>query len=153
MEVYRCVHIYNYMYNIYMIWYIYILPDVFFFFGFAEETRAEEVDCPSLFLALCLGIEASKPQLIRVGPAELLAEEARNHISCRNIGSLLCTLECVYIYNPGCNFLYRIEGVGTPKTFDSGEPVWNPTVLQNQGPWAGNHPRTTNFDHFWTVSW
>ncbi|CAL1171236.1 unnamed protein product [Cladocopium goreaui] len=42
-----------------------------------EETRAEEVDCPSLFLALCLGIEASKPQLIRVGPAELLAEEAR----------------------------------------------------------------------------
>ena len=56
------------------------------------------MDCPSLFLALCLGIEASKPQLIRVGPAELLAEEARNHISCRNIGSLLCTLECVYIY-------------------------------------------------------
>jgi hypothetical protein len=89
---------YNYMYNIY-IYDIFIYYLTFFFWiGFAEETRAEEVDCPSLFLALCLGIEASKPQLIRVGPAELLAEEARNHISCRNIGSLLCTLECVYIY-------------------------------------------------------
>ena len=28
----------------------------------------------------------------------------------------------VFLY-PGCNFLYRIEGVDTPKTFDSGEPV------------------------------
>jgi hypothetical protein len=27
-----------------------------------------------------------------------------------------------YIYNPCCNFLSRIEGAGTPKTFDSGEP-------------------------------
>ena len=92
---------YNYMYNIYIyisIYDIFIYYLTFFWIGFAEETRAEEVDCPSLFLALCLRIEASKPQLIRVGPAELLAEEARNHISCRNTGSLLCTLECVYIY-------------------------------------------------------
>eukprot|EP00438_Fugacium_kawagutii_P008167 Skav203342 [mRNA] locus=scaffold284:705318:711484:- [translate_table: standard] len=42
----------------------------------SQETRPEEVDCPSLFMALACGIEACKPVLIRVGPAELLQEEA-----------------------------------------------------------------------------
>ena len=62
------------------------------------------------------------------------------------------TVILTYFTDPGCNFLFRIRGVDTPKTFDSGEPVCTPTVLQNQGPWAGKHPKTTHFGHFWTVS-
>ena len=50
----------------------------------------------------------------------------------------------VYMYNPPCNFLYRIEGVGTPKTFDSVETSCTPTLLQNQRPWAGKHPKIMN---------
>jgi len=42
-------------------------------------------------------------------------------------------------------------GAGTPKIFDSGEPSCTPTLLQNQRPWAGKHPKTTNFGHVWTV--
>jgi hypothetical protein len=59
----------------------------------------------------------------------------------------------IYIINPCCNFVSRIEGAGTPKTFDSGEPSCTPTLLQNQRPWAGKHPKTTHFWHFWTLSW
>ena len=62
-------------------------------------------------------------------------------------------LSGIHLHNPGCNFLYRIRGVDTQKAFDSVEPVCTPTVLQNQGPWAGKHPKTTHFGHFWTVSW
>ena len=56
------------------------------------------------------------------------------------------------LFNPCCNFLYRIEGVGTPKTFDSVEPSCTPTLLQNQRPWAGKHPKTINFGHIWIIS-
>ena len=58
----------------------------------------------------------------------------------------------IVFFYPGCKFLYRIRGVDTQKAFDSVEPVCTPTVLQNQGPWAGKHPKTTHFGHFWTVS-
>ena len=54
-------------------------------------------------------------------------------------------LSGIHLHNPGCNFLYRIRGVDTQKAFDSVEPVCTPTVLQNQGPWAGKHPKTTHF--------
>ena len=61
---------------------------------------------------------------------------------------------CIYIYthNPGRNFLYKIGGVGTPKTFDSVETFFSPTFLQNQRPWAGKHPKIINFGHIWTIS-
>ena len=58
------------------------------------------------------------------------------------------------VEHPGCSLLYRIGGAGTPKTFDSGEPTCTPTLLQNQGPWAGKpgkRQKTTHFGHFWTV--
>ena len=47
----------------------------------------------------------------------------------------------IYISNPPSNFLYRIEGVGAPKTFDSS---CTPTLLQNQRPWAGKRPKIIN---------
>lgn len=43
-----------------------------------DETHLEEADCPSLFLALACGVEATKPCLLRVGPADLLEEEANS---------------------------------------------------------------------------
>ena len=52
------------------------------------------------------------------------------------------------INDPGCNFLYRIRGVDTQKAFDSVEPVCTPTVLQNQGPWAGKRPKPPILDIF-----
>ena len=58
----------------------------------------------------------------------------------------------IHVYNPPCNFLYRIEGVVTPKTFDSVETSCTPTLLQNQRPWAGKHPKIINFGHIWTIS-
>ena len=49
--------------------------------------------------------------------------------------------------------LLEMGWAGIPKTFDSGEPACTPTLLQNQGPWAGKDPKTTHFGHFWSVSW
>ena len=40
----------------------------------------------------------------------------------------------IYIYNPGCNFLYRIRGVDTPKSFDFVEKSCTSILLQNQKP-------------------
>ena len=66
-------------------------------------------------------------------------------------------------WKPRCNYCtFKISllqfplqnrGAGTPKTFDFGEPSCTPTLLQNQRPWGGKHPKTTHFWHFWTVSW
>ena len=53
-------------------------PGVTSLFRLTEDSRPEEVDCPSLFLALSLGVEAAKPVLIRVAPEEVLQEEAKN---------------------------------------------------------------------------
>ena len=41
--------------------------------------------------------------------------------------------ETIY-YNPGCNFLYRIRGVDTPKSFDFVEKSCTSILLQNQKP-------------------
>ena len=52
----------------------------------------------------------------------------------------------IYIlYNPCCNFLSRIEGAGTPKTFDSGEPSCTPTLLQKSKTMGWQAPKNNPF--------
>ena len=72
----------------------------------------------------------------------------RTALPCRSLSALTKAARGNGSLNdPCCNFLSRIGGAGTPKTFDSGKPSCTPTLLQNQRPWAGKHPKN---HQFWT---